>query len=158
MTQASAARYLDTLDEQYAALHTAKEDAFWIAKMGLEADVNQAQAELDARDLALQRFLQESERLTELRALRPENDEQRLRVEGWLRTFGAHTIDSPAGVALAEELAADEGRLQLARGEMKLGFEDPQRGFVPASSIALSHLVQNDPDEDRRREAFCGLG
>ena len=157
MTQASAARYLDTLDEQYAALHTAKEDAFWIAKMGLEADVNQAQAELDARDLALQRFLQGAERLTGLRALRPENDEQRLRVEGWLRTFGAHTIDSPAGVALAEELAADEGRLQVARGEMKLGFEDPQRGFVPASSIALSHLVQNDPDEDRRRAAFCGL-
>ena len=95
--------------------------------------------------------------LTRLRELRAESDEQRLRIEGWLRTFGAHTIDSPRGAALAEELAADEGRLQVARGEMKLGFEDPKRGFVPASSIALSHLLQNDPDEARRQAAFDGL-
>jgi len=156
-TNVSAASYLDALDERYAALHTAKEDAFWSAKMGLGADAPRAQAELDARDLALQQFLQASDQLTRLRELRIENDQQRLRVEGWLRTFGAHTIDSPQGAVLAEELAADEGRLQVARGEMKLGFEDPQRGFVPASSITLSHLLQNDPDEARRRAAFEGL-
>jgi len=157
MTNASAASYLDALDERYALLHTAKEDAFWSAKMGLCADRRQAQRELEARDLALQQFLQASDQLSRLRELRAENDEQRLRIEGWLRTFGAHTIDSSRGSALAEELAADEGRLQVARGEMKLGFEDPNGSFVPASSIALSHLVQNDPDEARRRAAFAGL-
>jgi len=157
MTNASAASYLDALDERYATLHTAKEDAFWSAKMGLGADAQRAQAELDARDLALQQFLQAADQLTRLRELRAEDDEQRLRIDGWLRTFGAHTIDSPQGAALAEQLAADEGRLQVARGEMKLGFEDPKRGFVSASSIALSHLAQNDPDEARRRAAFDGL-
>ena len=157
MTNASAASYLDALDERYAALHTAKEDAFWSAKMGLSADAKQAQSELDARDLALQQFLQASQQLTQLRELHAENDEQRLRIDGWLRTFGAHTIDSPRGAILAEELAADEGRLQVARGEMKLGFEDAKRGFVPASSIALSHMLQNDADEARRKAAFDGL-
>ncbi len=155
MTNASA--YLDALDERYAALHTAKEDAFWSVKMGLGADAEQAQSELDARDLELQQFLQASDQLTRLRELRAENDEQRLRIDGWLRTFGAHTIDNPRGAALAEELAADEGRLQVARGAMKLGFEDPKRGFLPASSIALSHMLQNDPDEARRKAAFDGL-
>jgi len=157
MTTASAASYLDALDERYAALHTAKEDAFWVAKMGIGADANRAQAELDARDLELQQFLQASDQLTRLRELQPANDDERLRLEGWLRTFGAHTIDSSAGAALAEELAADDGRLQVARGEMKLGYEDPQRGFVPASSITLGHLVQNDSDEARRHAAFDGL-
>ncbi|HEY0468428.1 MAG TPA: hypothetical protein VGC79_29735, partial [Polyangiaceae bacterium] len=129
MTNVSAAIYLDALDERYAALHTAKEDAFWAAKMGLGADAQQAQSELDAHDLALQQFLQASDQLTRLRELQVENDEQRLRIEGWLRTFGAHTIDSPRGAALAEKLAADEGRLQVARGEMKLGFQDPKGSF-----------------------------
>jgi oligoendopeptidase F len=40
---------------------------------------------------------------------------------------------------------------------MRLGFADPQLGFVPASSIALSHQLQNDPDEARRQAAFDGL-
>jgi hypothetical protein len=157
MTNVSAASYLDALDERYAALHTAKEDAFWSAKMGLGADAKRAQSELDARDLELQQFLQASDQLTRLRELQAEDDDQRLRIEGWLRTFGSHTIDSSRGAALAEELAADEGRLQVARGEMKLGYDDPKAGFVPASSISLSHLVQNDPDEARRRAAFHGL-
>ena len=68
MTNSSAAAYLDNLDERYAALHTAKEDAFWAAKMGLGSDATGAQNELDARDLALQQFLQASDQLTRLRA------------------------------------------------------------------------------------------
>ncbi|HKO50378.1 MAG TPA: M3 family metallopeptidase [Polyangiaceae bacterium] len=157
MTNATAASYLDALDERYAALHTAKEDAFWSAKMGLGADAARAQRELDARDLALQQFLQAADQLTRLRELRIENDAQRLRVEGWLRTFGAHTIDSSEGAVLAEELAADDGRLQVARAGMKLGFQDANGGFVAASSITLSHLLQNDQDEARRQAAFDGL-
>ena len=100
MTNVSAASYLDALDERYAALHTAKEDAFWSAKMGLGADAKRAQSELDARDLELQQFLQASDQLTRLRELHAEDDDQRLRIEGWLRTFGAHTIDSSRGAAL----------------------------------------------------------
>ncbi|MES1178011.1 MAG: M3 family metallopeptidase [Myxococcales bacterium] len=159
MTTDRVATYLDSLDERYAALHTAKEDAFWSAKMGLGEDPGKSQAELDARDLALQQFLQDPRQLTGLRALLPSaaTDELRLRAEGWERTFAAHTIDSPAGAALAEELAADDGRLQIARGEMKLGFQDPAQGFVAASSVKLSNMIQNDANEARRRAAFDGL-
>ncbi len=162
MTTDRAASYLDSLDERYATLHTAKEDAFWSAKMGLGADPGQSQRELDARDLALSQFLQDPKQLSGVRELGSslagaDIGELRLRVEGWERTFAAHTIDSAAGAALAEELAADDGRLQIARGEMKLGFEDPAQGFVSASSVKLSNMIQNDPSEARRRAAFDGL-
>jgi len=159
MTTDQVATHLDALDERYVALHTAKEDAFWSAKMGLGPDPGKSQAELDARDLALQQFLQDPKQLLKLRDLLPSaaTVELRQRVEGWERTFAAHTIDSEAGAALAEELAADDGRLQIARGAMQLGFQDPAQGFVPASSVKLSNMIQNDPSEARRRAAFDGL-
>src|SRR3954470_15982906 len=159
MTTDQVATHLDALDERYVALHTAKEDAFWSAKMGLGPDPGKSQAELDARDLALQQFLQDPKQLLKLRDLLPSaaTVELRQRVEGWERTFAAHTIDSQAGAALAEELAADDGRLQIARGAMQLGFQDPAPGFVPASSVKLSNMIQNDPSEARRRAAFDGL-
>lgn len=159
MTTDRVNAYLDSLDERYAALHTAKEDAFWSAKMGLGEDPSKSQAELDARDLALQQFLQNPQQLTGVRELLREAPagESRLRAEGWERTFAAHTIDSSAGAALAEELAADDGRLQVLRGEMKLGFDDPAQGFVAASSVKLSNMIQNDTSEARRRAAFDGL-
>src|SRR3954469_8992318 len=126
MSTEPVASSLDSLDERYAALHTAKEDAFWSAKMGLGKDPGQSQTELDARDLALQQFLQDPKQLTKVRALvqRADCEDLRLRAEGWERTFAAHTIDSAQGATLAEALAADDGRLQVARGEMKLGFQD----------------------------------
>ena len=159
MTTDRVATYLDSLDERYAALHTAKEDAFWIAKMGLGANPGQSQAELDARDLALSQFLQDPQQLTGVRELLREatSGDLKQRTEGWERTFAAHTIDSSAGAALAEELAADDGRLQIARGEMKLGFDDPAQGFVAASSVKLSNMIQNDMSEARRHAAFDGL-
>jgi hypothetical protein len=142
MTSDRVATYLDSLDERYVALHTAKEDAFWSAKMGLGEDPTKSQVELDARDLAVQQFLQDPKQLAGLPELLPsaQTDALKLRAEGWERTFAAHTIDSSAGAALAEELAADDGRLQIARGEMKLGFEDPAQGFVAASSVKLSNM------------------
>jgi len=159
MTSDRVATYLDALDQRYAALHTAKEDAFWSAKMGLGVDPGQSQAELDLRDLALQQFLQDPKQLAGVRELleHARSGELNLRAEGWERTFAAHTIDSPAGAALAEELAVDDGRLQIARGEMKLGFEDPAQGFCAASSVKLSNMIQNDASEARRHAAFDGL-
>jgi hypothetical protein len=159
MTTDRVATYLDALDARYAALHTAKEDAFWSAKMGLGADPEQSQAELDVRDLAVQQFLQDPKQLAAVRELLPSagTDELRLRARGWERTFASHTIDSASGAALAEELAADEGRLQIARGAMKLGFQDPAQGFVSASSVMLSNMIHIDTSEGRRRAAFEGL-
>src|SRR4051794_38844687 len=69
MSSDSVNGYLDALDATYVALHTAKEDAFWSAKMGLSPDPLSAQNELDTKDIELQRFLQDPEQLLRARAM-----------------------------------------------------------------------------------------
>src|SRR4051794_40902224 len=87
---------LDTLDATYARLHTAKEEAFWAAKMGLAPDASSAQAELDAREIELRRFLQDPARLARTRELSAQtpSPEEQVRIDGWTATFRAHVIES----------------------------------------------------------------
>jgi hypothetical protein len=150
---------LDELDAHYASLHTRKEDAFWAAKMGLVADSRAAHAELEARELELQRFLQDPARLAQARELagKARTPSERERAEGWVATFESHVIDSEAARQLAEEITAAESRLEHARGEMELGYRSPQGAFVRATSVRLSSMLRSEPDEELRRAAWNGL-
>jgi hypothetical protein len=150
---------LDGLDENFARLHTAKEDAFWRAKMGLGADAAESQAELDVREVELSRFLRDPKRLELARRLveRAPKGVQLTRAQGWLRTFEAHVIAKQAARELAEELTIDEGRLELLRGEMTLGYVDPEQGSVAASAGKLSAMLRSDASEARRKAAWQGL-
>lgn len=151
--------WIDSLDTSYARLHTAKEDAFWAARMGLTGDSAAAQRAVDELDIEMQRFLQDPERLARTRSMlalaRKPEDGASLR--GWVTTFEAHVIDSAGARALAAEITADEGALENARGEMQLGYLDPERGFVAASSVKLAAMLRSERDEGLRRAAWQGL-
>ncbi|MCC6409766.1 MAG: peptidase M3 [Planctomycetes bacterium] len=157
--------YLDELNATYARLHTAKEDLFWTTKMGLADDADRAQAEFDEREIELQRFLKDPERLVRTRAMlaeaqRPSSgatEAERTSLAGWLLTFQSHVLESPEARALFEELVQDEGRLQRARGEMELGYRDASGAFVRASSVKLSAMLRSEPDEAKRKAAWEGL-
>jgi hypothetical protein len=155
--------FLDDLNAQYERLHTAKEDAFWRAKMGLADDLDAAQSELDEREIALSAFMQDPQRLRAVRAelARAEaqggDEAQRASLRGWATTFAAHSIESSAARALAAEIVADEGRLERARGDMLLAYEDPERGRQAASSVKLSMLLRSSSDARVRRAAWEGL-
>ena len=152
--------WLAALNDEYGRLHTAKEDAFWRAKMGLADDAREAQGEFDRREIALGRFLSDPERLARARReLELASDEPaRTALSGWVATFEAHAIPGAAARALAEELVADEGRLEHRRGEMPLAFRDPRSGAPErASSVKLGVMVKSDPDEAHRRAAWEGL-
>lgn len=156
--------YLDELNRTYARLHTAKEDAFWTMKMGLAADAEVAQREFDAREIELSRFLKDPERLTRTRAERARVEcdpsaaaDDRVALGGWEATFAAHTIASPEARALAEEIVADEGRVQRARGSMELGYRDAEGRLVRATSVKLSAMLRSEPDERLRRAAWEGM-
>ncbi len=159
MTHTAPAHPLDELDQGYARRHTAKEDAFWRAKMGLADDTRAAHEELERREVELQRFLQAPEQLAHARELlaqaRTETECERAR--GWVRTFEAHVIDSAAARELAEQITAAEARLEHARGEMELGRREASGEFVRASSVKLSSLLRSSPDESTRRAAWEGL-
>ena len=154
-------RTLTELKDEYLRLHTRKEDRFWIAKMGLADDPERAQRELGEAEIALNRFLQDPERLSRLRDLEASgagSDEERKILRGWIAMFAAHGVEDPAARALSARIVEAEAELQVARGKMDLGFVDPESGArVPASSVKLSTMLRTDPDERRRRAAWEGL-
>ena len=62
-------RLLDHLNHEFERLHTAKENAFWTAHMGLLADADAAQATLNERECELAGFMHDPERLRVVVAL-----------------------------------------------------------------------------------------
>ncbi len=148
----------DRLNSDYLARHIAKEEAFWSSYMGLTDDATKARAQLDEREIALSGWLQDPARLDETTAaLRDATGEERVALEGWRETFSAHGIAKPEGRKLAASIIEMEGALANARGAMKLGYTDPEQGFVSASSVRLGTMVRSDPDERKRKAAWEGL-
>lgn len=156
-------RLLDRLNTEYERLHTAKEDAFWRAKMGLADDADAAQRELDELEIAVNGFLQDPARLAEVRAERARAEAEgadeatRTGLCGWEATFAAHAIDDREARDLAAEIVAAEGRLERARAGMELGYVDGSGRRVPASSVKLGMMLRSEPDAALRRAAWDGL-
>lgn len=170
-TAAEISRALDELNHEYTRLHTAKEDAFWEAYMGLGADAARSRKQLGDAEVALGAFLSEPARLESVRAwteraeallddpdprAHPAEDDFTA-LSGWLATFEAHVISNPLARRLSEELIEAEAALALARGRLELSVEDAQGTRSAASSVRLSTLLANDPSERVRRSAWQGL-
>ena len=63
-------RTLASLRDDFLRLHVVKEDLFWAVKMGLRDDADVAQRALSEAEVAMNRFLQDPDRLASLRDLR----------------------------------------------------------------------------------------
>ncbi|HUH04495.1 MAG TPA: M3 family metallopeptidase [Kofleriaceae bacterium] len=143
------------LSLEYERLHIAKENAFWAAKMGLGNETG-----FDAAEKALATWLQDPARLEAARAAvsKATSAEERVALEGWVRTLEAHTMESPAARALAAEIIDMEGELERTRGAMDLGYIDPDSGErVRCSSVKLSTLLLSGETPALRRAAWEGL-
>ncbi|MEO6709471.1 MAG: M3 family metallopeptidase, partial [Planctomycetota bacterium] len=155
-------KLIEDLNQRYASLHTAKEDAFWVQKMGTAEDTALAQADFDGKEIELQRFLQDPLQITRVRAAleaasASANADEVLALEGWLATFEAHAIEGRDARALSEEIVAAEGRLAQARGALQLSYRDEHGKSQPASSVKLGALLRSDRDPAVRRSAWEGL-
>lgn len=154
--------FLEELNRSYARLHTAKEDAFWVQKMGLADDAAAAQLDFDTKEIELQRFLQDPEQIERVRGALAVLDarasaDERLALNGWLATFEAHAIEGSEARGLAEDIVAAEGRLAQARASLQLGYRDRDGLRKPASSVKLGALLRSEPDAGVRRSAWEGL-
>jgi hypothetical protein len=163
-TATSVHDFVRDLDHVYERLHTRKEDAFWTAYMGNADDPDRARAELDAREIELNTFLRDPERLALVRAMRERADADdaakeadKVALRGWQATFGAHVIDSAAARKLADEIVEAEGALANERGKLQLTCLDETGARGTASSIKPGTLLGTSPSEPVRRSAWEGL-
>lgn len=149
---------LTDLNRTYAELHTAKEEAFWVEKMGL---YGKATANFQQKEIALKEFSADPENLANVRLELQRDDlaeEERVGLEGWERYFNVNQIEGEDARALYRELVRREGELEEKRGGMELGYTDPVSGeFVEASSVALALKMRVEKDGDLRKAAFEGL-
>ena len=156
----SVASVLDRLTTEFLNVHTTKEDLFWETKMGLGKDAAESQKQLSSAEIKASHFLQSAETLRELLALESpalEGTEDGRVLRGWIRLFQANAIADKRAQQLSEEIVELEGKLQSARGAMKLGYTDPKTGaFVSATSNVLSNMVMIQTDEAMRKAAFEG--
>lgn len=155
-------KILDEWNSRYARLHTAKEDAFWTAKMGLDGDAARAQSDCDAKENELQRFLQDPAQLEKVEALLRElpadaPEDERVALQGWRATFAAHAIASDDARRLAETIVLREGELAQARAGLETSYVDAAGQRRRASSVVLSGLLRSAPQESVRRSAFDAL-
>jgi hypothetical protein len=152
---------LHDLRDRYLELHTRKEDLFWAAKMGLTDDPDATARALSDAEIALNRFLQDPERLRVLRAAESDptaTDAERKTLRGWIAMFAAHVIEDPDARALSERIVEAEAELARRRARMELGYLDPHTGrHRRASSVELSLLQRSAKDEATRRAAYEGL-
>ena len=148
------------LSHAYETLHVAKEAAFWNAYMGLSNDADAARGDLDNKEKALAAWLQNPRQLVAAReSLAAASDEtERIAAQGWVAMFEANAIDSEEGRALAAHIIDLEGALARKRGEMKLGYTDPESGeFVPCSSVKLGTMLTSEADPALRKAAWEGM-
>lgn len=156
--------FVDELNRTFEKLHTEKENAFWNTYMGLSDDADSARKELDRCEVRMKEFFQDPERLRSVTAAQARwgadgscSADDLTALSGWVATFEAHGIDDEEARRLSLEIVDDEGALGSARGKMELGYQHPDKGFVRASSVELSVMLDSEPNEALRRAAWEGL-
>ena len=152
--------FLDDLNHAYERVHTAKEDAFWVALMGLDPDTDAARQRKQEAEVAWNRFLQDPDRLAAVeQALAEATDPEAVTaLQGWRTTLRAHALASADARALHEDIVATEGSVAAARAGMDLGYTSPDGTFTKASSVKLGMMLKSEADPALREAAWRGLG
>lgn len=154
-----ATDFLTLLNLEYETRHTAKEDAFWSAYMGLADDAKAARKRFGELEIELKRWLRNPELAAAVEAALETGDaseDERVALRGWQRTFAAHGIAGEEAQALSEEIVEAEAALANARASMKLGYE-LEGEFHPASSVKLGLMVRSGKSNEERKAAWEGL-
>lgn len=111
--------YFNRLNQDYLAVHQAKEDLFWQHYMGTGGE--EVSARFSADETAYKRFIAEPTRPAELRHLisqvtvKPPSSERDTLLHGWARFFDCNVIEDPAAQALMDEIIAVENDLYERR-------------------------------------------
>ncbi len=154
MKEASA--YFDQLNQEYLAVHKAKETLFWSTYMGTSDD----HAGFTAAEKRYKQFVADEARLTAVRrhleAVDAASDGPQKRalqhgLRGWRQFFECNVVENAEARQLADELIEMESDLFARRKRLTLTHIDESGQRVPASlSTASANLLANPAGEARR--------
>lgn len=149
---------LKKLNEEYIEVHQAKEEEFWKSKMG---HASYQKGSFEEREQIFKSWISDPKYLPQIRdelSSGSLSEEERVGLQGWLRFFETNSIEDKEALSIQKELIKLEGQLEAKRGEMTLGYTDPQSGeFVESSYGSLSLQLMTHKDEGMRKAAWEGL-
>ncbi len=150
----SGTKLLSYLNTEYAKLHGAYEDAFWLSYMGdhsVDARMNKALAARDAF-----RANQALKIAVDSMAKRSSGD-TKARLGIWSRFFGLFQAPAHA-LAIREQANALEAKIAKTRTTRKEGYIDPaSKKFVEASENKMRFMMRSHADENVRKACFDAL-
>ncbi|MGL9722882.1 M3 family metallopeptidase [Sodalis sp. (in: enterobacteria)] len=148
--------YFNRLNQDYLAVHQAKEDLFWQHYMGTGgAEVS---GRFAAAETAYKRFIAEPKRPAELRHLisklatapsSPERDQMLHGLRGWARFFDCNVIEDPLAQGLMDEIIAAENDLYARRKTLTLKHLLAEQD--PPVAATLGELLTNQANNDSER-------
>lgn len=148
--------YFYRLNQDYLAVHQAKEDLFWQHYMGTGgAEVS---GRFAAVETAYKRFIAEPKRPAELRHLisqlatapsSPERDQMLHGLRGWARFFDCNVIEDPLAQGLMDEIIAAENDLYARRKTLTLKHLLAEQD--PPVAATLGELLTNQANNDSER-------
>lgn len=148
--------YFNRLNQDYLAVHQAKEDLFWQHYMGTgKAEVS---GRFAAAETAYKRFIAEPTRPAELRHLisqlatapsSPERDQMLHGLRGWARFFDCNVIEDPLAQGLMDEIIAAENDLYARRKTLTLKHLLAEQD--PPVAATLGELLTNQANNDSER-------
>ena len=144
-------KFLGDLNKNYANLHEAYEDLFWISYMGdhsVNKKMQAAQAERDAFR-ACADFTEKTEEF-----LLIASGDQKERLEMWKLFFSKYQTPKEV-LSLKKKIDTLEAKIQKKLTTRKEGYINPKTSkFVSASISKMGHLLSTDADENNRKAYF----
>lgn len=156
---ADAQAFVDDFNSSYEAKHAKFEEQFWATKMALKGDFNTENLSRTKKEM--EDLLSDPEMLQKAESYRTEipakeHPELCKVLDIIVRTCKCYTMPEEAK-KIREETASIEGKLEMARNAMSLGYTDTEGKFVEASSVGLRNKLSTEADEAIRKAAYEGL-
>eukprot|EP00033_Pygsuia_biforma_P000935 GCRY01001077.1.p1 GENE.GCRY01001077.1~~GCRY01001077.1.p1 ORF type:complete len:667 (+),score=166.79 GCRY01001077.1:76-2076(+) len=156
-------KFVTELNAKYAQLHLEKENAFWESYEGLGNSKDESQKKYLAADIKIAEFLKDATNLDQIKQLQDLaptsgcSKDVEVALNGWKETFSANAVNSEEAKKLSEDILSLEGTLQTKLTEMKLGYEDPEKGFVQCTKVKLASLLSTSENELIAKSAWEAL-
>ncbi len=147
-------KLLTFLNKEYARLHTAYEELFWLFYMGDHKKEKQMNKALKARDA----FRADQDHANQVKErLKTAKGKDKTRLQAWELFFSKYQIP-PELMPLRDKIAQLESKILKKKASRKEGYLDPKtKKFIKASENEMGMMIRTHSDEKVRKACFYKL-